>query len=103
MPEDSGWTVSLRSVCGVLAQVVPHLDLDAVRQLIGKRSGDHVVIYSDDSDAPELSLELILFEDTSDYLHIGIALSKEGTSSVSSPTSTSVIIHRSAPPEQNSR
>jgi len=85
VPEDTEWIVGLSSVCSILAKVVPRPDLDALTRLIGKRSGDHIIIDSDDTEAPELSLELILFEVTPDFLHARIALSKEGTASVLFP------------------
>jgi hypothetical protein len=86
------YTVGLRSICAVLEQLLPCMDVEKTLALIG--SQESVVLYSDQSEQCEFSIELVLFENTPKYIHFGVMLQKEGTSSVVHPVQCSIVIQR---------
>jgi hypothetical protein len=64
--------VSMRSVAAVLEQILPLLSVDAIRTMIGERA----VLFSDASQTPELRMEILALEDTPEYVHLCVSLSK---------------------------
>lgn len=63
--------VSLQSASVMIDFLLPLLNPDAVRSAIGERT----VLFSDHSEKPEIRMELLVLEDTKEYIHLMASLS----------------------------